>query len=164
MLKRKGGRRMEFLYERVAYLKGLADGLDIEESTKEGKLLINIIDILEDFADAIVELDEDTEEISEYVEAMDEDLTNVEGDLYEDDLYEGDFYEDDFYEDEDNDEESDEIGFVEIECPNCHEDVYVDEDLLYENGADVVCPRCHETVDFGEMEDYCCNDDFDEEE
>ena len=48
---------MEFLYEKVAYLKGLSDGLDIEESTKEGKLLISIIDVLEDFANAIVELD-----------------------------------------------------------------------------------------------------------
>ena len=50
---------MEFLYEKVAYLKGLADGLDIDETTKEGRLLISIIDILEDFADAIVELDEE---------------------------------------------------------------------------------------------------------
>lgn len=154
---------MEFLYERVAYLKGLADGLDIEESTKEGKLLINIIDILEDFADAIVELDEDTEEISEYVDVMDEDLASIEDDIYEDEPYEDIFYEDSFYEDDENDEETDEIGFVEIECPNCHEDVYVDEDLLYENSGNVVCPRCHETVDFEEIEDYCCNDDFDEE-
>lgn len=141
---------MEFLYEKVAYLKGLADGLDIDESTKEGKLLISIIDILEDFADAIVELDEDTEEITEYVEAMDEDLTNVEDDLYEDDFYE--------------DDENDEIDFVEIECPNCHEDVYIDEDLLYEDDVDVVCPRCHEVVDFGEIEDYCHHDNLEEEE
>lgn len=141
---------MELLYEKVAYLKGLADGLDVDESTKEGKLLMSIIDILEDFADAIVELDEDTEEITEYVEAMDEDLANVE---------------DDFYEDED--EQNDEIDFVEIECPNCHEDVYIDEDLLYEDDEDLVCPRCHEIVDFEQFEqaeDYCHDDDPDEDE
>lgn len=144
---------MEFLYEKVAYLKGLADGLEIEETTKEGRLLINIIDALEDFADAIVELNEDTEEMAEYVEAMDEDLTNLE---------------DDFYEEDDDDEDDDEdIDFVEVECPNCHEDVYIDEDLLYEDDIDVVCPRCHEVVDFDEIDDCCCNhdfDDFDEEE
>lgn len=136
---------MEFLYERVAYLKGLADGLDIEESTKEGRLLVSIIDILEDFADAIVELDEDVEEIAEYVEVMDEDLTDIEDDLYEDD-------------------EDGEIDFIGIECPNCHETVYVDEDLLYEDDIDVICPGCHEVVDFEEAEDCCCNDDFDDEE
>jgi phage FluMu protein Com len=143
---------MEFLYEKVAYLKGLADGLDIDESTKEGRLLISIIDILEDFADAIVELDEGAEEITEYVEAMDEDLANVEDDFYEDDIY------------EDEDDENDEIDFVEIECPNCHEDVYIDEDLLYEDDVDVVCPRCHEIVDFGEIEDYHHDDDTEEDE
>lgn len=139
---------MEFLYEKVAYLKGLADGLDIEETTKEGRLLVSIIDILEDFADAIVELDEDTDEVVEYLEAMDEDLTNVEDDLYEDDEY----------------DEDDEIDFVEIECPNCHEDVYVDEDLLYEDDIDVICPRCHEIVDFKEAENYCCDNHFEDEE
>ncbi|HZX21365.1 MAG TPA: hypothetical protein VFF25_03125 [Clostridia bacterium] len=142
---------MEFLYEKVAYLKGLADGLDIDESTKEGRLLISIIDILEDFADAIVELDEDAEEITEYVEAMDEDLANVEDDFYEDDIY------------EDEDDENDEVDFVEIECPNCHEDVYIDEDLLYEDDVDVVCPRCHEIVDFDEMEEYHHDDDDEDE-
>lgn len=142
---------MEFLYEKVAYLKGLADGLDIDESTKEGRLLISIIDILEDFADAIVELDEDAEEITEYVEAMDEDLANVEDDFYEDDIY------------EDEDDENDEVDFVEIECPNCHEDVYIDEDLLYEDDVDVVCPRCHEIVDFNEMEEYHHDDDDEDE-
>ena len=148
---------MEFLYEKVAYLKGLSDGLDIEESTKEGKLLISIIDVLEDFANAIVELDKDTDEITEYVEAMDEDLTNVEDDFYEDCPYEDVFVEDEY-------EENDEIDFVEIECPNCHEDVYVDEDLLYESNTDIVCPRCHEVVDLEEIEDYCCSNEFDEEE
>jgi len=146
---------MEFLYEKVAYLKGLADGLDIEETTKEGKLLVKIIDILEDFADAIVEIDEDADEMAEYVEAMDEDLTNIEEDLYED-L--------DEEEDEDDDDDED-IEFVEVECPNCNEEVYIDEDLLYEDDIDVVCPRCNEKIELvEEVEGCCCNHDFDDEE
>jgi DNA-directed RNA polymerase subunit delta len=47
---------MKYLYERVSYLRGLADGLQISEDTKEGKLLIQIVDVLEDFADAVNEL------------------------------------------------------------------------------------------------------------
>ena len=35
--------------EKVAYLKGLADGLDLDQETsKEGKLIAKIIDVLED--------------------------------------------------------------------------------------------------------------------
>jgi len=145
---------MEFLYEKVAYLKGLADGLDIEETTKEGKLLVKIIDILEDFADAIVEIDEDADEMAEYVEAMDEDLTNIEEDLYED-----------LDEEEDDEDDDEDIEFVEVECPNCNEEVYIDEDLLYEDDIDVVCPRCNEKIELvEEVEGCCCNHDFDDEE
>jgi len=136
---------MEFLYEKVAYLKGLADGLDIEETTKEGKLLVKIIDILEDFADAIVEIDEDADEMAEYVEAMDEDLTNIEEDLYED-----------LDEEEDDEDDDEDIEFVEVECPNCSEEVYIDEDLLYEDDIDVVCPRCNEKIELVEEVDGCC--------
>lgn len=141
---------MEFLYEKVAYLKGLADGLEIEESTKEGRLLVKVIETLEDFADAIVELNEDTDEIAEYIEAMDEDLTNIEDDLYEDD--------------DEDDEDDEDIDFVELECPNCNEEIYVDEDLLYEDDIDVVCPRCNEKIDLEEVDGCCCDHDFDDEE
>ena len=58
---------MEYLYERVAYLRGLVEGLGIENSTKEGKVITNIIDVLSDFADAINELNESQEELDEYV-------------------------------------------------------------------------------------------------
>ena len=36
------------LGEKVSYLKGLIDGLDINESTKEGKVIARIADILQD--------------------------------------------------------------------------------------------------------------------
>ncbi|SCY98538.1 CD1247 N-terminal domain-containing protein [Alkaliphilus peptidifermentans] len=135
---------MEYLYEKVAYLKGLADGLDIKESSKEGKILLSIIDILEDYADAIVELGEEQDDLTEYVEALDEDLMDVEDELFEDDDYE----------DEDDD---DDIDFAEVECPYCSEEIYVDEDLIDEDEIEVVCPKCHRTItvmEDDEMEHY----------
>ena len=45
---------MKYLYEEVAYLKGLAEGLEISKETKEGKIIHKIIDVLESFADSIV--------------------------------------------------------------------------------------------------------------
>ncbi|WP_396133363.1 CD1247 N-terminal domain-containing protein, partial [Faecalibacillus intestinalis] len=54
---------MKYLYEEVAYLKGLAEGLEISEETKEGKIINKIVDVLESFADAIVELEEEQIEL-----------------------------------------------------------------------------------------------------
>ena len=76
---------MKHLYEEVAYLKGLAEGLEISNYTKQGKIIHKIVDVLESFADAIVELEEEQIELIEYVESIDEDLADVEDDIYEED-------------------------------------------------------------------------------
>lgn len=134
---------MDYLYEKIAYLRGLAEGLDIDESTKEGRLLMHIIDTLEDFSDAINELYEEQEELEEYVDAIDEDLTEVEDELFgevdEDDMFDDDFV----YDSEDED-----IDYVEIQCPNCKEIIYFERDLLDEE--DTECPNCHEIIEIKE--------------
>ncbi|WP_427339188.1 CD1247 N-terminal domain-containing protein [Caloranaerobacter sp. DY30410] len=127
---------MDYLYEKIAYLRGLAEGLDIDESTKEGKLLMHIIDTLEDFSDAINELYEEQAELEEYVDAVDEDLTEVEDELF------GEMDEDDFA----YDEEDDDIDYVEIQCPNCNEIIYFERDLLDEE-EEAECPNCHATIE-----------------
>lgn len=121
---------MKHLYEEVAYLKGLAEGLEISNDTKEGKIIHKIVDVLESFADAIVELEEEQIELIEYVESIDEDLSDVEDDIYE--------------EDEEDDEE--ELNFIEMECPNCNDFVEIDEDLLYDEDVDIVCPNCNAVI------------------
>ena len=45
---------MKHLYEEVAYLKGLAEGLEISTESKEGKIIHKIVEALEVFADAIL--------------------------------------------------------------------------------------------------------------
>ena len=48
--------------EKVAYLKGLADGLDLDQETsKEGKLIAKIIDVLEDVGFAVEDLEVEVE-------------------------------------------------------------------------------------------------------
>lgn len=86
---------MEFLFQKVAYLQGLTDGLEIDETSKEGKLLIAIIETLEEFAEVMEEVVEDQIDLEEYVNFIDEDLADVETDVYGD--------EEDFYFDEDFD-------------------------------------------------------------
>ena len=40
--------------EKVAYLKGLAEGLALDTDTKEGKLIAAIIDVLDDMSEKFV--------------------------------------------------------------------------------------------------------------
>ena len=143
---------MKYLYEEVAYLKGLAEGLEISNESKEGKIIHKIVEVLEVFADAIVDLDEEQSELSEYVESIDEDLADIEDDIYDD----GDC--------DELDENEDDLSFIEMECPNCGDLVEIDEDLLYDDEVDVVCPNCQAIILSSEDEEDCmcidcCEDD-----
>lgn len=115
---------MNYISERVAYLRGLAEGLKITETTPEGKLILKIIDVLEDIADAINEIDESQAELDDYVENIDEDLSAVEEQLYG--------------------IEDEEADFMEIDCPKCGEKVYYDKESL-EKG-DLICPQCGDQI------------------
>lgn len=126
---------METIRQKVSYIRGLADGLDIKEDTKEGKVIRALIDVLEDISDAVEDLDTAQAELDEYIEAIDEDLADLEEELYG----------------EDEDEEED--GFVEVECPNCNETVYLDEELFDDEDEEIICPNCHEPIHF---ECGCC--------
>jgi len=136
---------MDYLNEKVAYLRGLAEGLGITESdTNEGKILTNIIDILDDIVDAIAELEASQAELDEYVENLDEDLADVENQIYGD----TDF------------DELEEPEYIEVECPNCNETVYFDREL-FDSDEDLVCPNCHETIYAEDMEEL--DDEFESE-
>lgn len=131
---------MEYLFERVAYLRGLCDGSGISEETKEGKVLLELVDILGEFADAIVEQTDKLDELEEYAEAIDEDLSDLEEDFYDD------------LEDEDG------LEFIELSCPSCGEEIEIDEDLLYDEESDILCPVCNEVI-ISAIDD----EDYDEE-
>ena len=70
--------------ERVAYLQGLTLGLDISVHSVEGKLLINIIDVLDDMAEEIDNIQMAQVDLETYIESMDEDLTDLEEEVYDD--------------------------------------------------------------------------------
>ena len=79
--------------EKVAYLKGLAEGLALDtEKSKEGKLISAIIDILDDIALEMEDIKDEQAELSDGLDAVSEDLEDVEDIIYDDD--------DDEYDDE----------------------------------------------------------------
>ena len=73
---------MDFLFEKIAYLKGLADGLEVSEDTKEGKLFAAIIDVLEEMAESMDEIVEEQDDMNEYLDLVDEDLSKVEEEIF----------------------------------------------------------------------------------
>ena len=130
---------METPAKKLAYLKGLAEGLDINDKTAEGKLLLKLLDAVKDIAEELENLSDEHEELELKVDEIDEDLADLEDFVYDDEYDDDDDDDDDFDFDDDDDE------FFEIECPNCGEDVLVDFDMLDdENG--IVCPNCHERI------------------
>ena len=63
--------------EKVAYLKGLAEGLGVNDETEQGKLMLAMIDTLEALAKNSEETDERVGELSEYVEEIDSDVSDL---------------------------------------------------------------------------------------
>ena len=139
---------MKDLEQKVAYLQGLADGLGLEDS-KEGRVISEMLGVLEDMAENISFLREEQDDLLEYVEGIDNDLSDLE---------------DDFYEEDDDETDADE-DLVEIECPNCHETVCFDSAILYEDDLiEVTCPVCDTVVFVNGDEDDFTEDDEDGEE
>ena len=136
---------MEIL-EKVAYVKGLAEGLGLDTKTKEGKLLTVMIDILDDIALELQDLFENQVELEEGLDAVSDDLSDVETYIYEMD---GEYDEDD---DEDDEDEDDEV--YETTCPNGEEEIFFDETILADGCVE--CPNCGEKLSFDlEAEDDC---------
>ncbi len=127
---------MEIL-EKVAYLKGLAEGLGLDESTKEGKILTVMIDILDDMALELQDLWDEQAEMEDGLDAVSDDLSDVESFLYDSS---------DEEDDEEEDEDDEDEPVYETTCPNCEEAIYFDEDIL-EDGF-VQCPNCGEKLEF----------------
>ena len=127
--------------EKVAYLKGLAEGMELDTEKKEGKLLAAIIDVLDDIALELADMKADQEELYDGLDAVSDDLEDVEDAVFGDE--------------DDEDEADDEYEYVEPEddedcyattCPTCEETIYFDESVL-EDG-EVVCPNCGEKLEF----------------
>ena len=69
--------------EKVAYLKGLAEGLALDTETKEGKLIAAIIDVLDEMCEKVGEIEEDLYDMEDGLDAVSDDLSEVEEVLYE---------------------------------------------------------------------------------
>ena len=134
------------LSKKASYLQGLVDGLGVDESTKEGKIIRAMSQLLTEMTDAMEAMDEDLSRAYDQINDLSDELEDLEADLYED--------EDEDDEDQDSDEENeddandDDIAsepFYEVACPNCGETVYVSEDDL--DAGEANCTHCGVTFE-----------------
>lgn len=115
---------MQDLVKKVSYLKGLTEGFKLDESKDENKLISGILDCLEMVSDELNILQTDFNQLEEYVNMVDDDLSDLEMIFENDDLWDDDDFdddEDDYYtdysddwlddwdEDQDDDDEDDEF-------------------------------------------------------
>ena len=139
--------------EKSAYLKGLMDGLSLNQESDEGKMIAAIVDLLGDMAKRMADIEETTIAISDELDEIEEDLDAIEDFIMDE---EDDFEDEDYEEDEldwDEDEEYEE-GFdfgdedsiiYEVECA-CGEVINFDEETL--EAGSMKCPNCGETLEF----------------
>ena len=139
--------------EKVAYLKGLAEGLNLDvDKSKEGKLISVMIGILEEIGLSIEDLEENTVALGEEIDALSDDLSEVEEAVFEEDDEDEDEdcgcgchhhhgQDEDEDEDEEDEDEDDSLDFIEYECPHCGASVYYDQSA-FDLSEEHPCPSC----------------------
>lgn len=116
---------MKKLSEKISFLQGLGEGMNIMDNGPQGKLIVEMLDAMSDIVDYIDELRNEFEDFKIYVETIDNDLLDLEEDIYG----------------EDEDDQ------IEITCNNCGEIVYFDAGYLDDDDViEIICPKCNEVV------------------
>ena len=131
--------------EKVAYLKGLAEGLDLDTvKSKEGKLISVMIGILEELAMSVEDLEDNASNLGEEIDTLSDDLADVEKIVFDEDEQD---YDDDWFE---------------VECPSCGADILVDDEALAD--GEVECPSCgaRYAMELTDDEDESDNDEADD--
>lgn len=149
------------LMDKVAYIRGLAEGLKFDFESDTGKLIAQLIEALGQTASELNELTEAYQELNDYVEMIDSDLDELETefDEKEDDFDNfGDFddeeEDDDFDldgelllgdEEEEGEDESDCEMFLGCICPEC-KGIFCVDAIDPDEQQRHICPHCEKIV------------------
>lgn len=134
------------LTEKAAYVKGLLEGLELDPNDKMTKVINALVDLVNDMALEISDLEQCYDDVCDQIDAVDDDLANIEEIIFDDEY------------DEDDDscgcyscsDEDDDVMY-EVTCPTCGKTIALTEDDLVESGID--CPNCGESLEFDYDED-----------
>ncbi len=135
--------------EKVAYLKGLMDGMNLDKDSNEYKLFAAVADVLTELAENAADLETGLCELNDQVDEIDDDLGCVEEIIYGDEEDDCDC-DCDCCDDDDCD-----CCCYSVKCPSCDEVIELD-DCDLEDGV-IFCPSCNEKLefDFDDVEEDC---------
>ena len=132
---------MSKLTDKISYLRGLAEGMKLNPEKDSHRLILGILEVLGEVGESFEALAESHGELSDYVESIDEDLADLEADLYDD-------------EDEDvatDGEDGEFESTIEYECPHCGAMIRIDPDDV-DFDEETACPECGKDL-FPELPD-----------
>lgn len=126
---------MSKLTEKAAYLKGLAEGLELTPDTAERKLLLAMLGVIDDLSSALSVLEQRIQDAEDTMDEISDDLADVEEAVFDDDF---DDYDDD---DEDGLISLNDEDFIEHYCPHCGDGIFFDPDD-FNMEEPHPCPNC----------------------
>ena len=107
--------------EKIAYLKGLMEGMNVDTESNEGKLFAAVVDVLDEIALEVEDLTDEVMELGDGLDVISDDLSDVEDIVYDE-------WDDD--DDDDDDEDDEEEECYATTCPECEEEIFFDDSVL----------------------------------
>ena len=146
------------LTDKMAYLCGMVDGMELDlTSSKEGKVLGKILDVMQEMTAYIVDLQTQVDELTDTCDLLDQDLGDLEDIVFDEDDDEDDDEYDDYY----DEDEDDEVQYETV-CPTCKNTIVLSESIL--DKGEMPCPCCCQKLEFGDVTEADFAEDADETE
>lgn len=146
------------LTDKMAYLCGMVDGMEQDlTSSKEGKVLGKILDVMQEMTAYIVDLQTQVDELTDTCDLLDQDLGDLEDIVFDEDDDEDDDEYDDYY----DEDEDDEVQYETV-CPTCKNTIVLSESIL--DKGEMPCPCCGQKLEFGDVTEADFAEDADETE
>ena len=124
----------------------MAEGMDLNEDTLQNRLILRMLEALEEISEELEAIEARQDEAEQYIDELDSDLGDVEEFLFADEDEEDEdcccghhHHHSDEEEDEEDDGEG--IDFIEYECPHCKTSVYYDQEA-FDLEEEHLCPEC----------------------
>lgn len=135
------------LLERIAYINGLKDGLKLDESKDEVKVINAMLEALTELSKAVTCVADVVDDVVEQVSDLEENLSDLEYAVYDDEDCDCCCDDDDCDCDcDDYCDCDDENVFYEVTCPTCGKEINVEEEILL--CGETECPGCGEVLEF----------------
>ena len=146
------------LTDKMAYLCGMVDGMELDlTSSKEGKVLGKILDVMQEMTAYIVDLQTQVDELTDTCDLLDQDLGDLEDIVFDEDDDEDDDEYDDYY----DEDEDDEVQYETV-CPTCKNTIVLSESIL--DKGEMPCPCCGQKLESGDVTEADFAEDADETE